>query len=68
VLRGQGYLPHGGDDRWVWSNGGMIISRGKLKKLGEEPAPMPHRRPRISHGVNKGLNPRYRDEKSQSDS
>jgi hypothetical protein len=31
----------GGDDRWVWSNGGMMISRGKLKELGEKLNPVP---------------------------
>jgi hypothetical protein len=29
-----------GGDRWVWSSGGMMISKGKLKVFDEEPAPL----------------------------
>jgi hypothetical protein len=34
VLPGQGYgRTQGSDDRWVWSNGGLMINSGKAKKF-----------------------------------
>jgi hypothetical protein len=33
------------------SNGGTVTGRGKLKELGEKPAPTPLNTPQISHEV-----------------
>jgi hypothetical protein len=41
----------GGCDRCMWMNGGMVISRGKEKKLGGKPAQVPLRPQRISYEV-----------------
>jgi hypothetical protein len=40
-----------GRGRWVWNNGGMIISGGKPKEIGDNPAPVSCIPPHISHEV-----------------
>jgi hypothetical protein len=40
--------PRGGGDGCVWSNGGIMISRGKPKNLKKKPVLMPLCPPRIS--------------------
>jgi hypothetical protein len=40
-----------GSDKCVWSNGWMVISRGKIKKLRGNPAPVPFCPSRISYEV-----------------
>lgn len=36
VLPGEGYRTSQGSDRWVWSNGEMMISRGATKEKSEK--------------------------------
>jgi hypothetical protein len=43
-LRGQGYVK-------VWSNSGMMVSIGKLKRLGEKPTTMPLHQLHVSNEV-----------------
>ena len=38
---GDGKMLPGKDNRWVWSNDGMVSGRGKANKLGEGPATTP---------------------------
>jgi hypothetical protein len=45
----------GGSDI-LWSNGGTMIIRGKPKKFGENPAPMPFLKPRISRELTRDWN------------
>jgi hypothetical protein len=41
----------GGGDKWIWGNGGMMISRGKLQKLGEISAAVSLHKSWVSHEV-----------------
>lgn len=40
MLPGKNYYTPEDNDRLVWSNGEIIISKGKVKKLGEPPNPL----------------------------
>jgi hypothetical protein len=66
VLPGEGYrTPQGGCERCVWSNGGMVISGGKLEKLDDKPAPVPFRPSKPSHEAH-GIESTLRSDRSQS--
>jgi hypothetical protein len=65
VLPDQGYRTSQRDcDRQVESNGGMMISREKPKKLAEGPTPVPLNSLRISHTVGGYVDPDLRGEKT----
>jgi len=44
-------MPWEGSERRVWNNGGMIISRGKQKKLKEKPNSLSFYPPQISYEI-----------------
>jgi len=52
VLPGQCYSTfQRAVDGWLWISGGMMISRGKQKKIVEKLAPVPFRPPRIWYEI-----------------
>jgi hypothetical protein len=64
LLRATAHFGEG--DRWVWSNGGMLISRGEPKKLLENPVAVLFHLTQTSHGVSPKLNPDLRGEEPES--